>query len=301
MPPSAIFVSIVLPVVLVVFCGYVLERTLAVDVKSVSRVALYAFSPCLVFSSLLNSSLAGRDLFTVWGFVLSAIACMWLLGSLVARGLGLSQRQRGAFLLSTMFSNTGNFGLPVLLYAFGQPGLELGLLYFVASSFVTNTLGIFVASQTSAGVRGALRTMLRMPVVYAVVLALLFNRMGVGVPEWLSKPITLLGAAAVPTMELVLGMQLARTSLGRELRLTVIASVLALMASAGVAFGVAALWGLQGLTRQVCILETATPTAVTSTVLATEFDADPGFVTGVVFLTTLASVVTVTALLALLL
>jgi len=96
-------------------------------------------------------------------------------------------------------------------------------------------------------------------------------------------------------------MQLARTSLGRELRVTVIASLLVLMASAGVAFGVAALWRLQGLTRQVCILETATPTAVTSTVLATEFDADPGFVTSVVFVTTLASVVTVTALLALLL
>jgi predicted permease len=41
-------------------------------------------------------------------------------------------------------------------------------------------------------------------------------------------------------------------------------------------------------------------TAVTTTVLATEFDIEPGFVTSVVLITTLASIVTVTLFLTLL-
>jgi len=236
----------------------------------------------------------------VSGFVLTVTAGMWALTALVARILRLSPRQESAFLLTTIFGNTGNFGLPILLFAFGQAGLERGLIYSVTTSFLTNSLGVFIASRGKAGVKPSLGAVLGMPVFYATILALLINRAGAGVPEWILKPSKLLGGAAVPTMELLLGMQLARTSLRRDVRLAAVASFLALVASAGLGFALSGLWRLEGLTRQVCILQPATPTAVTTTVLATEFDTEPGFVTSVVLMTTLASIFTVTALLTLL-
>jgi len=293
----SVFVNIVLPVVIVIAWGYLLERRLAVDVRSVSRICFYAFSPCLVFSSLSKSTLGGTDAARIAGFVFSVALCMWLLATLVARTLHLSQVQESAFLLVTIFNNTGNYGLPVLLFAFGQPGLERGLIFFVASAFVTNTFGVYLASRGRMDVRTSLRQVLGVPVFYAVVLALFFNATGLNMPEPVSKAVKLLGDASVPTLELVLGMQLARTSLQRDLRLTGLATFMALVVSAGLAFVFARVWGLQGLSRQVCILETAMPTAVMTTALATEYDADPGFVTNVVLMTTLASTVTVTVLL----
>jgi predicted permease len=284
----------------VVAVGYVLQRSLAVDVRSISRVALYALSPCLVFSSLVSSNLDSLELLRVFGFVLTVMACMGALSTVVARMLRLNQSQQSAFLLTTIFGNTGNFGLPVLLFAFGEAGLQLGLIYFVTTAFLNNSLGVFIASRGKAGVKASLRAVLGMPVFYSTILALLFNRVGVSVPEWILKSTKLLGDAAIPTTELLLGMQLARTSLRRDLRLAAVASFLALVASAGLSFPLSGLWRLQGLMRKVCIVETATPTAVTTTVLATEFDTEPGFVTSVVLMTTLASIVTVTLLLTLL-
>lgn len=93
MPLASIFVQIILPVVLVIACGYVLERRLALDVQSVSRVALYAFSPCLIFSSLVKSALCGTDALTIWGFVLSVTLSTWL----TTRALCMNQRQAAGF------------------------------------------------------------------------------------------------------------------------------------------------------------------------------------------------------------
>jgi ABC-type sugar transport system permease subunit len=70
-------------------------------------------------------------------------------------------------------------------------------------------------------------------------------------------------------------MQLARTALQRDLR------------TACVAFLRATAWGLRGITRQICLAEMAMPTVVMTTVLATEFDAEPGYVTSMVLMTTL--------------
>jgi predicted permease len=61
-----------------------------------------------------------------------------------------------------------------------------------------------------------------------------------------------------------------------------------------IAYTVGGLIGLDGLARKVLTLEAATPSAVMSLVLATEFDADVPFGALAVLTTTLVSVITVT-------
>ena len=62
-------------------------------------------------------------------------------------------------------------------------------------------------------------------------------------------------------------------------------------------FSLAALLGIAGLARQVSIVESSMPTAVISSVLATEFGSDPEFVTAVILVSTLASSITLSVLL----
>lgn len=132
-------------------------------------------------------------------------------------------------------------------------------------------------------------------------MALLVNVTHLPLPLFVSKPAELAGSAAIPTMLLVLGMQLSTHPVLENLLALFTATFVKLILSAGVAFLLTTIMGIQGLTQQVLIVQASMPTAVFTIILATEFDARPQFVTGVVLVSTLASTLTLTVLLSFLL
>ena len=125
------------------------------------------------------------------------------------------------------------------------------------------------------------------------------NLAAITVPEPVAKAVDLLGGASVPLMLLLVGVQLAKTSLAGELKVIGLATFVRLVVAPAVALILAAWLGLTGVTRQACVAEASMPTGVMATILATEFEAEPQFVAGVVFVSTLASAITLTLLLAL--
>jgi predicted permease len=99
-------------------------------------------------------------------------------------------------------------------------------------------------------------------------------------------------------MMVLLGFQLKNVQWsGRAVPLALAGSMRMLVGPA-IALGFSLLLGLQGPARQAGILEAAMPAAVLNTVVATVYDAEPSFVTAVVFMTTLLSPLTLTPLLA---
>jgi hypothetical protein len=295
-----VFLNVVLPTFILMGFGFLLDRRFAIDIKSVSRLSFYVLSPCLIFSSLVNSTLSGADSSRIFIYVIVITALVGVVSWLFMRGLHLDQVTRSAFLLSTLMVNSGNFGMSLNLFAFGQPGLERAALFFVVSALISNTVGVFLAARGRAGWKGALRSVLQAPLVYAAVAAFVVNAAHITVPPALQKVFTTAGNGAVPVMVSILGMQLSRTSLKEDVPLIGLATALRLVVAAALAWGLAALMGLEGVTRQVCIVEAATPTAVTSLILAVEYDAKPKFVTGVIFMSTIASMVTLTLLISML-
>jgi predicted permease len=123
---------------------------------------------------------------------------------------------------------------------------------------------------------------------------------GVDLPKGVSRPVELLGAAAIPSMLLVLGMQFEKGARPERPGLVAAASALVLVGSPLIGFLLAQALGLTGLARQAVLVESAMPSAVITTILALEFDVAPRFVTSVVVVTTLASPITVSVLIALL-
>ena len=123
-------------------------------------------------------------------------------------------------------------------------------------------------------------------------------------PEPLAKAIHLLGQASVPVMLAVLGLRLAETLQARQrvqnLPAVGVATLLRLIVSPALAFLFASLVGLSGVARDVTVLESAMPTAVITTILATEFDSDPPFAAICVLVTTIIRLPTLTILLNLL-
>ena len=296
-----IFVQNILPPLLVMAAGYLLERLVGVDPRALSRVALYVFTPALIFGSLVESKIGGNEFGQIALFVVTFMALMWVLGWLLTRALRFDEAQTNAFFLATLFSNCGNYGLAVVLFAFGQQGLERGLAYFVMSALLTHTFAAYFASRGKFSVGQSIRNVFRLPLVYALTIALAVRLLGLTVPDFILRAIDMPRAGAIPLLQLLLGVQLARISRRLNLRFVGSAAAVQLVGSPLVAFGLAALLGLHGLTRSASILEASMPAAVSTLALSIEFGSNPEEIGGVVFLSTLLSPLTLTLVLALLL
>ncbi len=295
----SIFTENILPVFVAVGLGYLLDRKFDLDAKTISRICFYVLSPCLIFTSLTQSSVSGEEFGRIALFQVSVTVVLLALTWSLARLIHLTRQQESAFLLSVLFVNAGNYGLSVSLFAFGEEALARAIIFFVGSTVLMNTLGIFVASRGRAKVTTAVLNVFKVPMVYAVILAFVARALSwpIAKMSWF-KGLDTLGRAAVPVMLLLLGIQLARNSLGPDLKHVSMATLLRLAVSPVLGLLLAAATGLTGDTRRACVLESSMPTAVTSVILSLEFDVLPKFVTGVVFLSTILSPLSLTLLIA---
>ena len=133
---------------------------------------------------------------------------------------------------------------------------------------------------------------------YAVILALVFRVMAWHLPVALERTTSTLGGAAIPSMLILLGLQLQRNQRTHQVPAMILSNGMRLVGGAAFGLLLGTIFGLQGVAFQAGVVEAATPTAVLATVLSTEFDIEPAFVTSVVFTTTLLSPLTLTPLLA---
>lgn len=293
----SIILSIIAPILAIAALGVLADRLFTIDTRTISRLALYFTSPALVFAGIANSSLQSDEIGQLALFTVLALGAVTCLGWVFTRLLRLSQRSTSAFLLAIALVNSGNYGLPFNEFAFGQAGLERALIFFTVSAVFANTVGVFLASRGSASIGRSFLNIFRNPLPYATVLGFLVNQGWLTVPEPALRVTDVLGRAAIPLLMLLLGIQLSRTSLGGNMSVVLTATALRLVGSVLLALPLAALLGLNGLARQVGIVEASMPTAVMSIVLAVEYDSDAEIVSSVVLLSTLASIVTLSALL----
>ncbi len=294
----SIFANNLLPVFLAAGAGYALAHFTVIDARSISRVAFYIFSPCLVFILLTENQLGNGAIIRMIGFAISQMGLVALLAFAGARLLRFSREMTVAVVLGGLLPNAGNFGLSVNLFAFGESGLAQASLYFIATAVMAHTAGVYIASLGKSNWKKALYGLAKIPTVYAVFLAFIFLRFGLTLPLPVHRAATVLGDAAVPAMLVLLGMLLRRSDWKGKVRELVLANGVRLLGSPLIAVLLIVPFGLTGVARQAGILESAMPAAVMTTVLATEFEVEPEFMTSVVFTTTLLSPLTLTPILA---
>ena len=293
-----IFASDILPIFLVAGVGWLLAKRVPGLAPALSGVILYALAPCLIFNLLVTSRVSGPDVGRIALFCVLMTAVMGLTARLVAGMLRLDRPTLVGFMLAVMFSNGGNYGLPVTLFAFGRDALAFATVYFVTSAVLSSTVGVFLAASGRRTVMDALAGVSRVPTMYAVLAAGLVLAVGVPVPLGVMRPIGLLGDATIPMMLLVLGMQMAQaTRVERPGALAAAVSV-SLIGGPLVAFALARTLGLNGAAFQAAMIQASMPAAVITTILALEFDAAPAFVAGVVVVSTVLSPLTLTGLIA---
>jgi malate permease and related proteins len=293
-----IFVSDLLPVFAIATVGFLLARFSGIDPRPISRLTFHALAPALVFHVLVTSQVEGGEFLQMVLFYALVAASAGVIGYTAARAMRLTRADTSAFLLVVVCSNSGNYGLPVALLAFGPDALAYASVYFVASSIFSYTGGVLLAASGQKHVGDALRGVLRVPAVYGAVAAVVVLAADVTVPETVRRPMELLSNAALPLMILVLGMQLERTTWPQRPGVVAVAVAISLIITPLAGFGLAHLVGLRGPALQAGILQASMPTAVITTILALEFGGAINFVTAAVCAGTLLSPFTLTWIIA---
>jgi predicted permease len=293
-----LFINNLLPILLIAGIGYLCGKFLHIDPNTISKIIFYIFSPCLIFDLLYNSHLSNDSMLRMVGFTTTLAVVVIIVTYLLGRFLKLNRKMIAAVVLTAFATNSGNFGLSLNLFALGESGLAQASIFFVTSALLTYTVGVMVASLGTASFKDSLIRLLKVPSIYALFFSLLIIWKHWQVPLPIERTITTLGNASIPTMLILLGLQLHANHRTSHLKALGLANGMRLVGGAVFGILLGKLFGLQGVAFQAGVIQASTPSAVLSTVLATEYDCEPAFVTTMVFTSTLLSPLTLTPLLA---
>ena len=276
--------GILLPVLVLAGIGYAWRRFgFPFEREFVTRLIMNVCGPCLIIDGFAGLTLPIAEIVVMvvafLAMFAATVACAWL----VLRVARLSVR---SYLPALAIGNHGNIGLPLCVFAFGETGLALGIAVFVTASVVQVSFTPLLQSQAPP-----VRTLATTPVIYGAVVGSVVFAGDVQLPGWLAASVGLLGDVTIPLMLLALGNTLGGLR-ARRLPMALSLGVARLVIGFAVAFGVAELFGLEGISRSVLILQGAMPSAVFNYLFAARYDRDPDDVASIVLTSTLLSAAT---------
>jgi malate permease and related proteins len=245
-------------------------------------------TPCLIFATFAKISIAPISFAAIAIASTASLICFALVAATFLPLAGLRVR---TFLPSLTFPNNGNLGLPLAAYAFGEQGLGYAIVFYAICMIGQFTVGQAIAAGTASW-----RGMLRLPLIYAVLLGVAVSVWHVPLPLWILNTISLIGGMTIPLMLLMLGASLARPQVVTLSR-AIVLSLLRIGLGACIGVGIAFLFQLGPVARSVLIMQCAMPVAVYNYLFAQKWNNQPEEVAGLVVVSTVASILSVPALL----
>lgn len=286
-------INVNVPLAVPVLGGVFLALRMKMDSKPLLMVTLYILIPALVFRTLTTAQISRDDVVQTVLFSIFTMGALCGIAKLLSRALRLSEKETAGMTLVATITNCVNYGLPLVLLAFGQVGMDKASVFVLIQIIFVNTGGVYLAARSHFSGLAALKAVFRLPAIYATVLALAFRATGLALPTSLDTGIAMVAAAYSPMALLVLGTQMAavgaekadsssrrafRTGLAIRMIIAPVVSWLVLLAL-----------GVDGLLRSVLIVEASMPVAVNAVILAEKFDAAPKVLSRCILWTTAAS------------
>ena len=274
--------QIVAPVFILAAIGFTWVKIgWSYEIEFVTRLAMTLSVPALIFVALMKANISADTLSNL--FLSSLIAYLflalifWITGKIFKLNMA-------TYWAPLIFGNTGNLGLPLAMFAFGEVGLGYAVVVFAVMAIGSFSIGVWMVSGG-----GSINKVFKEPMVWATLLGALFLIQGWQTPKWATNTLELLGQMAIPLMLITLGVALARLKMNLISRARIL-SILKLCVSVGVAWIIGIYFELNDIAFAVLVMQIATPVAVTSYLLAQKYGADANEVAGLVIASTALSV-----------
>ncbi len=286
-----VFNQAILPLMLLIFLGYVIGKLYKGDVVVFSKVTLWLFANVLTFSFVNSHPPKAKDIM----LYATAFFVMFTYNIVVFKVFLRKHEMSNVYFLTSIFGNTGYLGYPVLGLAIGEEAISYGVIYSVVAMIIVNTFGIALMTRS---IKNSVKNLIKLPFVYAVTLGLILGYSGIvwtNFPTPIYKTIKMLNDAAIPVITVFLGVMISKIQFERKNLYTILfASLHKILIIPTIALFAAKLIGMRGLFYSVFVIESAMPTAMNASVIASALNEKPEVVSSEIALSTILSAITLT-------
>lgn len=281
--------NISLPIVILIVVGFVFRKLFQVNVKSYSKLLLYLITPVVIFTKLYNADITWAFFIQVMPFVLLLMLLLYGIGQILCMVFQYKKSMRNAFLNSIILFNSGNYGIPLIELAFQSNPIATASQLFIVliQNIIGNTLGVFHVCAGQSDAKQAVKNMIKMPSLYAILIVLIIKSTHIAIPNVIMLPLEYMTDAFISLALITLGIQLADVKVGDQFKQVMVASAVRIIVAPLLGFGLVLLLGIKGILAQALIIGISTPTAVNTAILAKEFDNESDFAAQIVLMTTI--------------
>jgi predicted permease len=294
--------NVIGPIFLMMGLGWVVQKKIGLDVKSLTRLNFWIFVPALLFVQIVESRLSPRDMILLSVHFCLVFAAMGFLSWHAARMLGVSNRLQRALTSSVLFYNSGNYGIPAAQLAFAPNAafavtVQSIVIMFQNISNFSVGIGLHAGGRADSSWKKIARAIFSLPMIHTLALAWIWrglsSQYGLSLPAPLDASLHILKEGTVPIALVTLGAQMGSLKSHRLDAPLMLALGLRLLVAPLLSWAVVWALGIKGPLAASLVISVSFPTAVNSALLAVEFNNEPDFAAATVFYSTLASALTV--------
>ncbi len=295
-----VFNRSIVPIMIIITIAFAYNKLYKPNIAQIASVALNVFAPIMVFYSVLNNKITVSQLIKPFLFMVFLTLFLIVIAFVAAMLLKLKKDSKISFILASSMINVGNFGLPLIYFAYGNKAISYSTIYFVIFNIPLITIAIYLTSK-SKNVLGGLADILRMPIFYAFIIAILLSELGVCLPKSVLSGLGLMNSGAIALLVFILGLQLANIKLkGVILHVVAAAVFIRLLLSPMLSYSILTILHIGGLERMVSVVQTSTPSALLPLMYMISFKRNSDLLAAIIFTTTVLSGITLPILIGLL-
>lgn len=297
----------ILPVFILIFLGFIISKKFDLNIFTLGKLTFYLFSPAFIFYNLYTTDLS-YDMIKILYFAAAYMLANDILARIISKVRKFDVGMQNAFKNSIMFNNSGNIGISLITLVFGSApfvvdgrtpylnqALTTQVIVLVFMNISMNTIGFFNAGRAKMNIKKSICKILAMPIIYIMPLAFVLNYLKIditGTPLW--PALMFIKGGLVPISLITLGIQLSKNEFNFKnvnVHLAVFTRLIVgpILALIGLHIG-----GFTGVIAQTLLISYSVPTAVTTALVAAEYDNNQSFASQEVMMSTIVSAVTLT-------
>lgn len=289
-----------LPIFILIILGKVFFKLNLIDepfVKKANKFVFYIALPCLLFADIAESDIAiAFDLRYVLFCILATTGMFlfcWLIGNLFVK----EKESQGAFVQASYRSSAAILGTAFILNMYSSIGMTP--LMIMASVPLFNVYAIIVLTVKSPDTKQVSKLnivlqILKNPIIFAIFLGMAVSFLRIPIPTVATKVIHNLGDITVPLALISIGATFQIRGAIKKIKPTLLASSLKLIIIPAIFIPLAIFLDYRDQSLVAALIMLASPTTVSSYVMAKETHNDDVLTSSVIVLTTLLSTITLT-------
>jgi len=275
------------------FLGFLFGKFFHFPSKPFSSAVNFVFMPFLVFSGLIDRELNMQYLLVFIAYF-SFILLLIFIAFFWSKFFPLEVKENAIFRLTSVSSNTGNFGIPLCVALFGSEVIAIIAFIILANQIMLNIFGVFFISQGKKNIKKSFLDILKMPVLWAITLSLLIKYFSFNFSSSFFEPIKTIGLTTIPLAIFTFGLSLSGIEkCNFPLRLFLQSSFLRLILSPLVMLIILKIFNLEKNFSQVLFVESTVPLAIFTIILADIYSCSPQKASSIVLASTILSIFTI--------